>query len=195
MSKCWILDLESLGKFPDSVVLSFGMVFFDLTNVLPTRQQVESTGFYRKLVVNDQLKKGRSTHPETIDWWKQQGEEAKHVLKPSDDDVSIVEFHSDLKDWLKKNSYDFKNDFIWIRGPQYDAPMITDLFEMYELKNPMNFWKVRDIRTLIDISTGSRDGKIEISEDVSWCVKHHALHDCVLDYLSFKELYKGSDDE
>jgi len=90
---------------------------------------------------------------------------------------------------LKTINYDFKNDFIWVRGAAFDPPIIQSLFYDFNFKNPMNFWKVRDIRTLIDISTGSRNGLLELKYTPEWIVKHNALHDCILDYLRIKQLY------
>ena len=53
-------------------------------------------------------------------WWTEQGEEAKEVLKKSDDDVSLDRMEILLKDYLELNGVT-KNTPIWSRG--YTEPM------------------------------------------------------------------------
>jgi hypothetical protein len=167
------------------------MVHFKLDKFL-SAEDVAASGFYRKLKVSEQLKVGRTTTPETLSWWKEQGEEARTVLEPSSEDVSVNKFHYDLKEYLEQSGYNFKNDFIWVRGAAFDPPLIDSLFDDFGLKNPMNFWKIRDIRTFVDMVTGSRNGKYENKYSPDWLVKHDALHDCVIDYQLFKELHEGN---
>jgi hypothetical protein len=60
-----------------------------------------------------------------------------------------------------------------------------------EIEEPINTWKIRDVRTYIDVLTGSTTGIYELKSGTpKGFVKHNSLHDTALDIVRMKEIYK-----
>ena len=56
---------------------------------------------------------------------------------------------------------------------------------------PYNGWKIRDIKTAIDIMAGVDNGAYTLLGGIpKQFIKHNSLHDSVLDILRLKELFK-----
>lgn len=188
-------DLETLGKKSSSVVLSLACVAFTFEDDTPYSQYVLD-GFYIKFDPIEQLRMGRTTDQDTINWWKEQSEEARGVTKPSKDDVSVEKGLAMLREYINGTKYEWKNGYCWCRGNYFDFPMIEDLHEQVGAKLPFNTWKIRDIRTMIDVLTGSDRGKYELRGGVpKEFVAHHALHDTALDIMRMKEIFQSMSGE
>ena len=81
MNHCMI-DLETLGTQPGSIILSIGAVLFD-----PTKAPHECLGeeFYYVIGKPTCLAAGLTFSQDTLDWWKKQSPEARKVLTQSED--------------------------------------------------------------------------------------------------------------
>jgi hypothetical protein len=184
-------DLETLGKKSTSVVLSMACIAFTFEDDTPYSQYILD-GFYVKFNPIEQLKMGRTTDQDTINWWKEQNEDARKVTLPSEDDVTVKEGLLMLRDYISKTKYEWKRGYCWCRGNYFDFPMIEDLHDQVGLKLPFNTWKIRDIRTMIDVLTGSDRGEYNLRDGLpKEYVNHHALHDAALDVMRMKEIFKS----
>jgi hypothetical protein len=184
-------DLETLGKKSTSVVLSMACIAFTFEDDTPYSQYILD-GFYVKFNPIEQLKMGRTTDQDTINWWKEQNEDARKVTLPSEDDVTVKEGLLMLRDYIGKTKYEWKKGYCWCRGNYFDFPMIEDLHDQVGLKLPFNTWKIRDIRTMIDVLTGSDRGEYNLRDGLpKEYVHHHALHDAALDVMRMKEIFKS----
>lgn len=192
MAKNVIYDFETLGQDPlTAPVLSLGIMEYNDKRFLSatpyTYDELLDMTKYRKFDVADQVKNhGRKIQQETLDWWKQQGEEAKKVLKPSKEDTSITE----LRAWIEVH-YDTKGvDYTFTRGNTFD-PMFLKYVCGHDV---FPWWTVRDTRSYIDallIGETELDNKFVLPEWKEKFVHHDARHDIVVDVLRMQELVRA----
>jgi hypothetical protein len=95
----------------------------------------------------------------------------------------------ELNLFIANTAYSFNKSYAWSRGNNFDFPIIEDLYNQTQVKQNFNNWRVRDIRTYIDVLTGSDDAKYELDSGVpKEFIAHHPSHDCILDILKMKEI-------
>lgn len=148
-----MIDIETLGLKPGSVILSVGAVKFD-------KRKTKET-FYRAIDVLDSLLLGLTVDPDTIKWWSQQSDQAKGALRPTHSVKAVL---SDLGTFLKGSGE------IWAKGPDFDLVLLEAAYSKLGTKIPWSFRDARDVRTVLSLapSTVKATG-----------VKHTALDDAV----------------
>jgi hypothetical protein len=166
-----MLDFETLGTTPDTVVLSLGAVLFNNDG-----SYVKSE--YFKLNVQDQIDKGRKVNIDTVNWWYNQSRESRKVLQPDKWDLSIERFKIEFNAFLIKNKVKNESLIVWGNGATFDVSIIENIFS-YNV--PWKFWNVRCYRTF--------DHCFKIKDLVKReGIYHHALDDalhqanCVIAY-------------
>jgi hypothetical protein len=144
-----MLDIETLGTRPQSVVLTVGAVKFD-----PYQSDVDTDdGLYVRIDVDQQIALGRHVHQDVIDWWGRQAEDVREEALGEHERDSVSSF-------LKKlNKFLVGADNIWCQGPAFDAVILEDLYRDMEFPTPWNFWQIRDSRTLFKTFGDPRDKK------------------------------------
>ena len=191
MTKCVIYDFETLSQDQRrGVVTSFAMLSFDEKYFISdpyTFEDLLAECKYIKFDVEEQVTKyRRKISKDTVDWWNDQGEEAKKQIRPSADDVSIDTFYKFIVDNCQNTS--IKKSYT--RGNTFD-PMFLD-YLMQDTGNPPPFhWKtVRDTRSMIegmsfgmDLDNGFMPGDLE-----SKFVKHDPCHDIAMDVMRMQLL-------
>ncbi|MFA6198851.1 MAG: 3'-5' exoribonuclease [Bacteroidales bacterium] len=184
-----VFDIETLGNRSNAVCLSLACVPFVFEESCSFEEYFQK-GFYVKFNPIEQLKSGRTTEKDTLLWWKKQSKEALEVTKPSSIDVDMVTGLNQLSAFIKSTNYNFKQSYNWCRAQDFDFPIMSDLYRQNGLEVPYNRWNNRDIKTYVDILTGSKNGyfnmKFQPPVDM---VKHNALCDCVMDIMRMKEIY------
>ena len=193
MANDFIIDMETLGKSDNAVILSIGVLKCP-EEPLYSITELAKNGMHIKLNRKQQLAVGRIVEKDTIEWWEKQGEAAKEVLS-SLSLVDIVPAFYQIKSFCYENGFNKNSSHIWSRGlidqrwwqsfvkscQKYD-PNISDF---------LDFWLWLDIRTLLTMLTG--DGNGAISNDDPRFIKHNALSDCIMDFLRIQEAMKGND--
>lgn len=186
-----VVDIETLGVSDvNTTILSIAAVPFRFGEVTPYDELIK-TGFYRKLNAADQLKRGRSKEKSTIEWWQSQSKEAQlNGFLPTKDDVTIDQALRELAYWVRtQTEYDFRNSWIWCRGLDFDKPKVDAAYQFVGIDTPFNMWRWRDIRTMIDVLTGSNNGKYIMDNEPDNFVAHHCLHDAAHDAAVMQEIY------
>ena len=189
-----IFDFESLGLGENSVLLSLGVVAFDTKDYDIQSDGVETTfnkllkqGLYVKLDAKEQTQKYKRTiDKSTLMWWTEQGEEAREVLRKSDDDVSLDRMELLLKDYFELNGVT-KNTPVWSRG--YTEPMWYESVKLnLNTYGSIRHYQYRDIRTLLNVVIEdkylSRNHINTIKQPENF-IKHNALHDVCFDAVQF----------
>jgi len=186
-----IFDVETLGLKEKAVVTTLAAVPFTFEDD-KTYPQLVDAGFFVKFKISEQMKLGRETTQSTLDFWKSQPQEAKvHSIIPSATDVNLEEGLNKLVTFIKSTPYEWKKSYLWSRGNAFDFPKIEDLFDQVNIKVPFNTFRVRDVRTYVDILAGADNGQYDLKDgQPREFVKHHALHDAAHDAAKMKELYK-----
>jgi hypothetical protein len=185
-------DIETLATRPGALILSLAIVPFEFEKPKSFLEYVES-GFHIKFNPLEQNRMKRIVDPETVRWWRSQGDAAKKVLLPSSSDVGVEDGFKMIKNFLKSTDYNFKESYLWSRGCAFDFPIIESLYELMNEPVPYNGWKIRDARTFIDIFAGVSRGNYELKDGVpKEFIKHNALHDAALDACKLVELYQNA---
>lgn len=180
-----MIDLEALGKRPDSVILTIGAQMFD--------PSIDSVGWltetqYDKISdihylpymnvrvdVDTQISEyNRKTDQDTINWWSRQTSDAQ-------EDAFGLENRVPLEDALGQLIVLARGcKRIWSKGPTYDIMMIEDAMHQTKKHIPWNFWNVRDARTVYGLCPGL-DTKLN---------GHIALDDCRNQIVLLQEAFR-----
>lgn len=187
-----VFDTETLGIRENAIVLSIGAVAFEMEP--GTKNDYDRyilDGFHVKFSIKDQLHTWkRSVDEGTVEWWKGQSEEAKKILKPSPNDVTMAEGLTQLNDWIKSiDGYKWNSSYVWSRGTYFDFPKMESMYHQAGVKCGFNTWKIRDVRTYIDILTGVDNGKYEPDRQPENFIAHDALHDAAMDAYRMVEIF------
>lgn len=177
-----VVDLETLAKFDDAVILSLGMVvapYDHFGTEFPDLLKCPSLKI--KFNVKEQIQKyGRVTSKSTIDFWQKQNEDARAVLKPSDEDVSIDQLPALLQGFITENGLDWRNIDFFDRNA-FDIKKMSHIFEInLGMKTPWDYQACWEIATALKFLGFDRYAGIHPSK-VPGMIYHNAHHDAVLD--------------
>lgn len=191
MSECAIYDFETLSQNPiNGVVSSFAILSFSESRYIEnpyTFEELLDNCKYIKFDVEEQVVRyGRKLNKDTIEWWNEQGEEAKKQILPSKDDVSIDQLYQFIADNIDlskiKKSY--------TRGNTFDPIFLDFLMKTTGNSHPFHWRTVRDTRSMIDgmsfgmdVSNGFMPGDL-----VDKFVKHNPCHDIAMDVMRMQML-------
>ena len=191
MATDFIVDMETLGKTDDSIILSIGVLPCpeeEITNV----NTLLRSGYYVKLNRDQQIKAGRKADKETVKWWKSQGDAAKAVFANTDL-KDIVQAQLEIRAFMFERGYSRNESRIWSRG-MIDQRWWQSFCKTCQSINsditdflPFGIW--RDTRTALEILTG--DPNCNNMVNIEQFIKHNALYDCVMDYLKLQGAMNG----
>lgn len=174
-----VFDMETTGTAMDTGVLTIGMVAFDGEKEFTFESLIED-GIELKLDIRQQLKSGRSSTPDTMQWWAKQGKEARRVLTPLEDDLSVTEALDAIQAYFDKHG--INNNVMrgkvtyYCRAPHFDFTILKDLCNDDNRACVIPHLAVRDVRTVVDVLTGSKNGYVKSPQRPGF-IKHNALHD------------------
>lgn len=186
-----VFDTETISTEPNATILALACVPFTFENYSNFPTLLEK-GIMVKFNVEEQVKLyKRSIEKSTIDFWKEQEKEVRDsMVKPSKNDFSVVEGLEKINNFIENiDGFSKRNSYAWSRGTDFDFPIIRSLYSASGVPIPYNHWKVRDVRTAIDIMSGTDDGQYEIKSCSDGFKKHNPLHDAAMDAARLIELY------
>lgn len=186
-----LFDTETLGTYPDAVVLSIACVPFVL-EVHTYFSELVAAGFYVKLNVQEQIKSyDRTVENGVVKWWKTQPKEVfDSMVRPSPEDVNLKEGLTLLNKFVSGiKGYEFNRSYVWSRGNNFDFPILKSLYNVAEMGIPYNDWRVRDVRTAIDIMAGTDNGQYQLRFGGDGFIAHNPLHDAAMDAARLNELF------
>lgn len=139
-----MLDLETLGTSPTSVITSIGAVHFNENGAI-----LDET-FARNIDIESSVNAGLTIDTSTLKWWMTQD---VTVRKSMFDDV--VDIHTALIDFSAyiralRMQYDVLPDdvCIWGNGAAFDNTILANAYNVCEIERPWKFWGDRCYRTL-----------------------------------------------
>lgn len=189
MSGFFILDSETLGLRDESVLLSLAICFVDLDFAIkstPTELYnfvLDNSKFIKFDLMEQKNEYNRWVSKDTLEWWSKIDKDIQQMsLIPSDKDLSAKDGLNDLGDYIKSINGGY-NYPIYQRG-YLDGSIIVGLSESVGVKCPMNPFRFRDVRTIIDVLYGSTDGYCDVDGfDKSIVKKHDPIHDIAKDAI------------
>lgn len=160
------IDLETLKARYDAAILSIGAAFINLD----TGKLGET--FYREITLNSALKGGK-VDGDTLSWWCKQDEKARRV------------FGDQAKKFTLPTALDQLNNFfrlhpgatVWGNGSSFDISILEYNYDngCIGLKEPWAYWKVRDMRTIVDVAGLTKPETIMKAGSTA----HNALDDAI----------------
>ena len=141
-----MIDLETMGIRPSSVMVSLGAVFFD-----PDKLEIGSK-WYGVFNIDFQLRRGATVDGSTILWWLGQEPEARAALakNPVGLDVGLLSFN----DWCRDHGPGPDKLKVWGNGSDFDNVILAGHYERMNYPLPWKFWNNRCFRTLKSLQTG-----------------------------------------
>lgn len=194
MNECVIYDFETLSQDQiRGVVVSFAIIPFSERRYVEnpyTYEELLDSCRYIKFDVEDQVKNwNRKICKNTLQWWDEQGAEAKKQLKPSSDDVSITT----LYDFIQGVT-DCKNvKKAYTRGNTFDPLFLQHLMSQTSNPDAFHWGAIRDTRSMIEgMSFGMEVSNSYIPGDLaSKFVKHDPCHDIAMDIMRMQYLARA----
>jgi hypothetical protein len=168
-----MVDIETLGKYNTSIVLTIGAQLFDSEQegwiTEPQWDMVTQSHYLpymnARLDVDEQEAQGRTTCEETMRWWGNQTPEAQ-------EEAFSLENRVPVRDALLQLSVMARScRRVWAKGIAFDYTMLEHLYEMYKLPIPWKFWDVMDARTVYRLVPKEALGDKTVNG-------HIALDDC-----------------
>jgi hypothetical protein len=177
----FVFDVETLDTNSHAVILSAGIIHIE-DNTRPSYDEMVANGLFVKFNSKDQIDRlHRTVSKDTLAWWAKQHKSVRDVsMKPSPDDLSPEDGLAMLMKYVSKYP---RTNIVWTRG-SLDQMVIDDLATQLDFNPIMEYNCYRDIRTAIDIFTGSTNGYCDVGYpgfDRACVIKHHPVHDCALD--------------
>ena len=167
-----MVDIETLDTSASSIVLSIGIVLFNLDgkDTYKTLSAKDRT-HYSLLNIDEQVQKGRTSSTGTTVWHL--GQEHSHDMSDSKEALTgtlwdISRFVGQLK--------------LWGNGSSFDNAILRDLFQQFDVPFDM-FYNDRDLRTLKALSSG-------VTTNIENKQAHNALADAKYQVLCAQRYYK-----
>lgn len=153
-----MVDLETLGVTPGSVVASIGAVVFD-----PLTSE-RGRSFYAKIDRASCEAAGLIADAKTLAWWAEQSEEARAELTRDARPVAevLAEFAAF---WAELG----ESPLFWCQGPSFDQAVLEAAYRAVGLQTPWKYNSGRCTRTIYDLSG--------ILPDTTTGTFHNALDD------------------
>lgn len=152
-----MIDLETLGTTPGSVVLSIGAV------------ASEKTGdFYVKIDLRDSLHLGLTVDPDTMSWWRKQSRDA--WLASTTGDAGVYPMLSAFTKWLedlRKGAAEQATGNalrLWGDASSFDLTLLACVYRAAGMPVPWNYREEFDYRTLRTLM-GSEKPRSKVQHD------------------------------
>lgn len=177
-----MLDLETLGKDPNSIIVTIGAIKFMRDENIQDFNSINK--FYRRIDSKTCEDVGMEKDPQTILWWEKQSKQVRHEAFNHPDRHPLKEVLKEFSHWIGSA------DKIWANGDDFDCVILSQAYKSCGLGVPWNYWNTRDVRTILDI------GGISLKNDVPESGnEHNAVWDCYRQiqavHLAIENLTKG----
>lgn len=133
-----MLDLETAGTRPGSVILSIGAVQFDLNGAIGDR-------FYSNIDSDSSVRAGLKVDAATMRWWSDQSLSAREALKADARPLATVV--QDFGAWFRS----IEAKYIWGHGAAFDPPLWDAAAHAVGMSAPWDYRNIRDTRTVFHL--------------------------------------------
>lgn len=125
-----MLDLETFGTSPGSVIVSIGAVAFNKDELGPT--------FYRNIDISDAMRAGFHVQGETLAWWMQQSDGARSALFNNPDPITLKEALNRFSEYLRTLPPRVR---VWGNGATFDNVLLSEAYRGCGIRRP---WSYKD---------------------------------------------------
>jgi exodeoxyribonuclease VIII len=130
-----MLDLETLGTGPESVIIAIGAVKFD-----PATKIITDV-FYEVVDRESSVAIGLKIDQATVDWWAKQSTEARAAFNEPGKPIvgTLMKF---------KDQFANQNSVVWGCGSDFDNVIMGSAYRLSGIEQPWKFWNNRCYRTM-----------------------------------------------
>jgi hypothetical protein len=136
MAKHVMLDLETYGTKPGSIILSIGAVTFDMNGLYEE--------FYEVIDLKASKAWGFTEDFNTVKWWSKQSQAARKAVFEAETTVLPNSATHSFAAWVKQVG----GISIWGNGADFDLPLLQAYFDKTGTLWPVAFYNHRCFRTL-----------------------------------------------
>lgn len=170
MKNCMV-DIETLGLTPGSVILSIGAVLFDETGI--------GDDFHIFIDIKDSVENGLAIDPDTLKWWLRQAANAQEnsILPPYTSQLegalmSFSRFFAGTMVEAGGSDWGYSRErCVWGNGADFDMVLLASAYAKFKQNPPWNYKSTRCYRTLKALRPAI------IAEAEEGAIKHTALSD------------------
>lgn len=194
-----ILDIETLSVREDAIILQIAAGIFDTTKKREeegVESLLENIDFVN-YKLNAKIQKDRLVSKSTLEWWKTQPLDVqKASLIPSPEDWDPEAACEDFALWLKNSKFDKRKDTLWQRGTKdsdWLGSLMRDCGWVSHETLPFNWWRVRDLRTAVDVlgqsskMNGYPDNIAELEGMIPGYQHHDAKCDVEMEFVILRQ--------
>ncbi len=134
-----MIDLETMGKNPDSPIISIGAIFFD-------PQTGDMGPEFSKTIDLDTA--GGVIDRDVIKWWLKQSREAQSAIMT--DEIPLDDALLQLREFIDENSGEFFVQ-VWGNGANFDNTILRRSYERQGIPCPWRYYNDRDVRTIVEL--------------------------------------------
>ena len=176
-----MIDLETLGTDPYSLILSISAVIFN-----PFTGE-DGKRFELFIDPQDGLNEGFKVTGDTILWWLGQEDGPRmEIVEKCVNGYTVSGALLQFSRFIEDNNV----TYLWGKGPSFDLSRLTESYDKLNMTRPWKYWNERCVRTMIDLVPQTRD--IPFVGD-----KHNgiddSLHQIKQVHESLKELLKSKE--
>ena len=164
-------DIETLGTNADSTIIQISAIAFDIR----TGEHLSVFNEIADVSKNKEIK----VTGDTIKWWLKTNKELfSELINGGENSSEGVLAH--FNGWLKAQTPDSKNLYLWGNGILFDNKMIQHQLESNGFEYPIYYKNDRDVRTIVDLASAKLGCSESILKDRFKdysLVEHNALDD------------------
>ena len=157
-----MVDLETLATSPASAILTVAGIRFNTNRDYSEVEDPFTLDFFYARVDLDQP--DREINDDTMAWWAKQDADIREESFSEEDRYPLEAVMEAFNSWAQGG------DRYWANGSTFDFPILESANKQHDLRNPWQFWQVRDARTIFNMVPDHL---------VPTASKHHALYDCL----------------
>jgi hypothetical protein len=176
-----MVDLETLGTSPGSVILSIGAVEFD-----PQGTEIKAGPgyqFHQHIDLVDSMQQGFGVKADTLLWWLNQSDEARSRIVRGQVGAPAIKYAlSRFADWCLMGAA-IKEVVIWGNGASFDNALLSEAYLKMRVDPPWEFWNDRCYRTI--------KGEYPDVKLVREGTHHDALHDAISQAKHLQAIYQS----
>lgn len=169
-----MVDIETLGTKPNSVMLTIGAVRFN-----PFGDDSENKNgpndmdqFYCRVDPETFTWPDAEVDDNTLAWWGQQSADVREEAFTEEGRLPVLKVMQEFYKWCQPH------DRIWANGPAFDIVILEHTYRRLGRGFPWQYYQVRDARTIYKMVPGYRKVNPAL---------HHAAWDCWAQVVSLQD--------
>jgi hypothetical protein len=147
MTKAVMIDIETLGTRPTSIITSIGAVIFD-----PKSDFIKTDNtFFDWIDIRSCERFGLTIDTETIKFWFDLISKNKKTIPTEEASSHLPIVLVEFSNWWTVNNLTSKTP-VWCHGPSFDTVILENAFSVTRTPLPWSYNSPRDTRTIFDLA-------------------------------------------